>query len=340
MKIWQLNDFNIQNLKNIDIDSPKILSDDEVLVEMKAASLNFRDLIMIDGGYGETGGKPPFIPISDGSGIVIEVGKKIKKFKKGDIVIPPFFKGWDSGNIKENTILLSLGGKIDGVMQEYIVFEEKNIVHAPKNWNCLEAATLPCAALTAWRTIVTEGKVNRNSIVLVQGLGGVSIFAIQIAKLFNAKVVATTSSEERMVIAKEIGADFVINYNEDKDWWKKVQEVTNRKGVDIVVEVGGSKTLQQSIKCSRVGAVIGIIGVLSGGMADLPIGRVIYKASRLIGITCGNKEELESMIGKFNTSEVKPIIDSTFKFEDLPNALLYMQKGTHLGKIIIDFDLE
>ena len=340
MRIWELNNFNIENLKSVNKDSPKILSENEVLVEMKAASLNFRDLIMIDGGYGETGGKPPFIPISDGAGIIVEVGKNIKKFKKGDIVIPPFFKGWDSGSIEENTILLSLGGKIDGVMQEYMVFEENNIVHAPKNWNCVEAATLPCAALTAWRTIVTEGKVNKNSIVLVQGLGGVSIFAIQIAKLFDAKVVATTSSEERMEVAKDIGADFVINYNKNKDWWKKVLDVTNKKGVDIVVEVGGSKTLEQSIKCSRVGAVIGIIGVLSGGIAELPIGRVIYKASRLIGITCGNKEELINMIDKFNTSEVKPIIDSTFKFNDLPDALSYMQKGTHLGKITIDFDLE
>ena len=340
MKTWQLTSFNVENLKKVEKEIPKILAETDILVEMKAATLNFRDLIMIEGGYGETGGKPPFIPISDGAGVVVDVGKSIKRFKKGDIVIPSFFKGWDSGYIKENTILLSLGGKIDGVMQEYMIFEENDIVHAPKNWNFVEAATLPCAALTAWRTIVTEGKVNQDSIVLVQGLGGVSIFAIQIAKLFNAKVIATTSNEERMLKAKAIGADYVINYNEDKEWWKKVQEFTYKKGVDIVVEVGGSKTLEQSIKCSKIGAVIGIIGVLSGGIAKLPIGRVIYKASRLIGITCGNKEELISMIDKFNTSNVRPIIDSTFKFSDLPNALNYMAKGIHLGKIAIDFTKE
>ena len=337
MKVWEVKDLGLDNLS---LTEKKIrsIADDEVLVEMKAATLNYRDLIMIDGGYGPIGGKPPFIPISDGAGIVKKIGKSIKSFKVSDVVIPPFFKGWDSGNMNENTVFLSLGGKEDGVMQEFMIFKENNLVHAPKNWNCVEAATLPCAALTAWRTIVTEGKINKDSVVLVQGLGGVSIFAIQIAKLFNAKVIATTSNEERMLKAKEIGADFVINYNKKIEWWKKVQEITDKKGVDIVVEVGGSKTLEQSIKCSKTGAVIGIIGVLSGGIAELPIGRVIYKASRLIGISCGNKMELINMIEKLNTSYTKPVIDSIFKFSDLPKALNYMSKGKHLGKIAIDFE--
>ena len=339
MKIWEVKNLGLDNL-SLSTKDIMPMADNEVLVNMKAATLNFRDLIMIDGGYGATGGKPPFIPISDGAGVVKNVGKNVKNFKVGDIVIPPFFKGWDSGDIKENTIFSSLGGKEQGVMQEYMIFKENNIVHAPNQWSCLEAATLPCAALTAWRTIVTEGKVNKDSIVLVQGLGGVSIFAIQIAKMFNAQVVATTSSEDRMKIAKNIGADFVINYKKDNNWWKKVLEVTNNKGADIIVEVGGSKTLEQSIKCSRIGAVIGVIGVLSGGIAELPIGRVIYKASRLIGITCGNKKELIDMISKFNSSNTKPIIDSIYKFEDLPKALRYMSKGNHLGKIAIDFDKE
>ena len=337
MKIWEVKDLGLDNLilseKNI---NP--IAADEILVDMKAATLNYRDLIMIDGGYGPIGGKPPYIPISDGAGIVKEVGKNVKTFKVGDVVIPPFFKGWHSGNIKEDTVFLSLGGKEDGVMQEFMIFNENNLVHAPKKWTCMEAATLPCAALTAWRTIVTEGKINKDSIVLVQGLGGVSIFAIQIAKLFNAKVIATTSSKERMVKAKEIGVDYAINYNEDIDWWKKVQEITKKKGVDIIVEVGGSKTLEQSIKCSKTGAVIGIIGVLSGGIVKLPIGRVIYKASRLIGISCGNKMELINMIEKFNSSNTRPVIDSIFKFSDLPKALNYMKKGTHLGKIAINFE--
>ena len=337
MKVWVVKDLGLDNLILTEKNA-KPIADDEVLVEMKAATLNYRDLIMIDGGYGPIGGKPPFIPISDGSGIVKEVGKSIQNFKVGDVVIPPFFKGWDSGHMKEDTVFLSLGGKEDGVMQEFMIFKENNLVHAPKNWNCIEAATLPCAALTAWRTLVTEGKINKDSIVLVQGLGGVSIFAIQIAKLFNAKVIATTSSEKRMVKAKEIGADYVINYNKDKEWWKNVQEITEKKGVDIIVEVGGSKTLEQSIKCSKTGAVIGVIGVLSGGVAELPIGRVIYKASRLIGISCGNKMELTNMIQKFNTSNIKPVIDSIFKFSDLPKALNYMSKGQHLGKIAIDFE--
>ena len=239
--------------------------------------------------------------------------------------------------MKEDTVFYSLGGKEDGVMQELMIFKENNLVHAPRNWSCIEASTLPCAALTAWRTLVTEGKISEDSFVLVQGLGGVSIFSIQIAKMFKAKVIATTSSEERIGKAKEIGADYVINYNKDSQWWKKIHDITNKKGVDIIVEVGGSKTLEQSIKCSKTGAVIGIIGVLSGGIAELPIGRVIYKASRLIGISCGNKMELKHMIEKFNTSYTKPVIDTIFKFTDLPKALNYMSKGKHIGKIVIDF---
>ena len=340
MKTWQLNEFNIQNLAIVKKEPPKVLNDNEVLVRMRAASLNFRDLIMIDGGYGDTGGTIPFVPISDGSGIVEDLGNGVTEFKKGDVIIPPFFSDWDSGNIGEDGYLSARGGQIDGVMQEYMVFSDDNIVKAPRNWNCIESATLPCAALTAWRTLVTEGKINKNSIVLVQGLGGVSIFAIQIAKLFNATVIATTSSVERMDKAKIFGADYVINYNEHKEWWKNIQRITNRKGVDIIVEVGGSKTLEQSIRSSKIGAVIGIIGVLSGGVAALPIGRVIYKASRLIGITCGNKEELISMVNKFNMSSVRPVIDTSFKFKDLPKALEYMKRGKHLGKIVIDFDMD
>ena len=315
MRTWQLNAYSIDDLKIEDKPVPKIVNQSDVLIQMKSASLNFRDLIMIDGGYGPTGGDIPFVPISDGSGIVIETGDSVTKFKKGDIVTIPFFQDWDSGDIGQKTYLSALGGLVDGVMRDYIVYSENKIVKAPDKWNCNEASTLPCAALTAWRTIVTEGKISNKSTVLVQGLGGVSIFAIQIAKLFNATVIATTSSNKRVELAKKFGADFVINYNEDKEWWKKVQNITDRKGVDIVVEVGGSETLEQSIKSSKVGAVIGIIGVLSGGIANLPIGRVIFKASRLIGITCGNQEELHSMVDKFNESDVRPIIDSTFSFE-------------------------
>ena len=338
MRTWQLSGYSIDELNIEDKPIPKIIDKYDILIKMKSASLNFRDLIMIDGGYGNTGGNIPFVPISDGSGVVVELGESVTRFKKGDVVIIPFFKDWDSGDIMQSTYLSALGGLEDGVMREYIVYSENKIVKAPNEWSCMEASTLPCAALTAWRTIVTEGKVNDKSTVLVQGLGGVSIFAIQIAKLCNAKVIATTSSNERVELAKKFGADYVINYNEDKEWWKNVQNITNKMGVDIVVEVGGSETLEQSIKSSKVGAVIGVIGVLSGGIANLPIGRVIYKASRLIGITCGNQEELHSMVNKFNESNVRPIIDSSFSFENLPRALKYMKTGKHLGKLVIDFD--
>ena len=338
MKTWQLQDFNLESLKTEEKSNPKIINKNDVLIKIKAASLNYRDIIMISGGYGKMGGVPPFVPISDGAGIIEEIGKDVKKFKKGDKVILPFFKNWNSGNINDLTALSALGGIEDGVMQELMVFSEDKVVKAPDGWASVESCTLPCAAVTAWRTIVTEGGVTKDSTVLVQGLGGVSIFAIQIAKLFNAKVIATTSSPQRMIIAKNIGADEVINYNIHDEWWKKVQELTSRKGVDIIVEVGGGNTLEQSIKASKTGAVIGIIGVLSGGTAQLPIGRAIAKSSRLIGITCGNQEDLTDLCLKLDHSNSKPVIDSIYGFDKLPEALSYMKQGKHLGKIVIDFE--
>ena len=211
MKTWQLQDFNLESLKTEEKSNPKIINKNDVLIKIKAASLNYRDIIMISGGYGKMGGVPPFVPISDGAGIIEEIGKDVKKFKKGDKVILPFFKNWNSGNINDLTALSALGGIEDGVMQELMVFSEDKVVKAPDGWTSVESCTLPCAAVTAWRTIVTEGGVTKDSTVLVQGLGGVSIFAIQIAKLFNAKVIATTSSPQRMIIAKNIGADEVVN---------------------------------------------------------------------------------------------------------------------------------
>jgi|TARA_B110000091_G_scaffold39730_1_gene42858 NADPH:quinone reductase-like Zn-dependent oxidoreductase len=338
MKTWQLQDFNLESLKTEEKSNPKIINKNDVLIKIKAASLNYRDIIMISGGYGKMGGVPPFVPISDGAGIIEEIGKDVKKFKKGDKVILPFFKNWNSGNINDLTALSALGGIEDGVMQELMVFSEDKVVKAPDGWTSVESCTLPCAAVTAWRTIVTEGGVTKDSTVLVQGLGGVSIFAIQIAKLFNAKVIATTSSPQRMIIAKNIGADEVVNYNVHVEWWKKVQELTSRKGVDIIVEVGGGNTLEQSIKASKTGAVIGIIGVLSGGTAQLPIGRAIAKSSRLIGITCGNQEDLTDLCLKLDHSNSKPVIDSIYGFDKLPEALSYMKQGKHLGKIVIDFE--
>ncbi|MGY8974997.1 MAG: zinc-dependent alcohol dehydrogenase family protein [Alphaproteobacteria bacterium] len=338
MKTWQLQDFSLESLKTEEKSNPKIINKNDVLIKIKAASLNYRDIIMISGGYGKMGGVPPFVPISDGAGIIEEIGKDVKKFKKGDKVILPFFKNWNSGNINDLTALSALGGIEDGVMQELMVFSEDKVVKAPDGWTSVESCTLPCAAVTAWRTIVTEGGVTKDSTVLVQGLGGVSIFAIQIAKLFNAKVIATTSSPQRMIIAKNIGADEVVNYNVHVEWWKKVQELTSRKGVDIIVEVGGGNTLEQSIKASKTGAVIGIIGVLSGGTAQLPIGRAIAKSSRLIGITCGNQEDLTDLCLKLDHSNSKPVIDSIYGFDKLPEALSYMKQGKHLGKIVIDFE--
>ena len=337
MKAWEVQGRGIESLKLVERPKPEEIADNQILVNIKAASLNYRDLIMLNGGYGHLGGIPPFVPISDAAGIVVSIGKNVTKFKMGDEVISSFFRNWRTGSIKKETAASALGGKVDGVMQEFMVFDEDELVNAPQNWSLLESSTLPCAAVTAWRALITEGNLSDKSIVLTQGLGGVSIFSIQIAKSFGAKVISTTSSEERIAVAKEIGSDEAINYNKNPEWYKDVLSLSGHSGVDIVVEVGGAQTLDHSIRCSKQGAIIAIIGVLSGGVAELSIGRAISKSSRMIGITCGTTEELSNVSNQLAKSGFKPIIDSKYTLNELPNALAYMREGKHVGKIVIEF---
>ena len=302
-------------MKVVDLEIP-VPNDNQILIKVMAAGVNRPDIIQRQGNYPPPENHSPILGL-EVSGYIEKIGKNVKNFSLNNKV----------------AALVNGGG-----YAEFCLAEQESTFKIPGDLSFNEAACIPECYFTAWSNLVQRGKLTRNQKVLIHGgTSGIGIAAIQIAKIFNAKVIATTSSRERMLKAKEIGADYVINYNEESEWWKKVREITNKKGVDIVVEVGGSKTLEQSIKCSKTGAVIGIIGVLSGGIAELPIGRVIYKASRLIGISCGNKIELTNMIEKFNTSNTKPVIDSIFKFSDLPKALNYMSKGKHLGKIAIDF---
>ncbi len=335
MKSWKLNNWGREHLVLSDSSIPKILSPNEVLIQIKAISLNYRDLIMIEGGYGKMGGTPPIVPISDGAAKIVDKGINVKNFSIGDSVIPSFFQGWFSGNPDQSVLQTALGGPLDGVAQEFMILPENGILHSPKYWNTNMSSTLPCAGLTAWKSLVGYGNIDKSNTVLIQGTGGVAIFGLQIAKALGAKVVIISGNDEKLEFASSLGADFLINYNKNSKWSKDIIDYTDGKGVDIILELGGKDTFSQSIRSLKVSGLIALIGVLGGGIAELPIGLAISKSARIQSVTCGSSTDLMSFIHFLQKSGIKPVISKTYEFSDMMQGIKYMEKGHHIGKIVI-----
>lgn len=333
MKSYLLkNGFGIENLAMEDGPQPT-LGAGQALIKMRAWSLNYRDLLVIRGIY-----KPklqfPFQMISDGVGEVTAVGSGVTRVKPGDRVAGAFMQKWIEGGASNEKSASALGGDIPGLAAEYVVLDAEGLVHVPKELTDEEGATLPCAALTAWNALVTEGKLTAGETVLVQGTGGVSIFALQFAKMLGAKVIATSSSDEKLARVRALGADETINYKSTPEWGKRVLDLTGGKGVDHVVEVGGAGTLGQSLIAVRTGGRISMIGVLTGGGADtIPI---LMKAVTVQGIFVGSRSMFEAMNAAISHNRMKPVIDDrTFAFSQFPDALRYMESGKHFGKIVL-----
>src|SRR5215470_5319771 len=306
----------------------------EVLVRLKAATLNYRDLITVKGGYGSRQ-KFPLIPVSDGAGVVERIGSNVRGFAPGDRVIGSFFEGWIGGEPSEAKMRSALGGAVDGVLAEYRVFPASALVRTPEHLSDIEAAALPCAGLTAWSAVVKLGGVKPGQTVLTQGTGGVSIFALQFAKMCGARVIATSSSDAKIERLKSLGADVTINYKTTPDWGKKARELTGH-GVDLIVEVGGVGTLNESIRATRIGGTIAFIGVLAGpptGNSRLPL--VVMQQQRLQGVTVGSVEDLQAMCDAIAQNELKPVVDSTFPFDQAKEAFAHMASGAHFGKVAI-----
>ena len=333
MKAYQFEEFGIENLRIVERDVPKPGAD-EVLVRLHAASLNYRDVMVVSGTYNPRM-KLPTVPFSDAAGEVIEVGQSVTKWNVGDSVGSTVISGWiDGGPTAEQSKTAIGAGNFDGVLQEYRLFRDDAIVAAPKHLSFEEASTLPCAALTAWHALVVSGKVASGDTVLTLGTGGVSIFAIQFAKLLGAKVIATSSSDVKLEKVRGLGADETINYREQPDWDKAVLDLTGGRGVDHVIEVGGTGTLQRSVKAVRVGGHIALIGALdtSGEFNPVP---VFMKGIRMQGIFIGSRTMFEEMNAQIETSGMTPVIDRTFEFQEAREALEYMATGAHFGKIVI-----
>ena len=324
----------LENLKLENVDSPDLQSN-EVLMKISASSLNYHDL-MVALGLIPTEDKR--IPLSDGAGEIIEVGAEVTNWKVGDKVMSVCFPNWIDGPPKFE-LLSFIGDNEDGYATEVIAIKETAITKIPENLNFAEAATLPCAGLTAWRALVDEGNLKANETVLVQGTGGVSIFALQLAKCMGAKVIATSSSEEKLSKLKDLGADELINYKENPEWGKEVLKLTNNEGVDHVIEVGGGGTFGESVRAAKLGGHIALIGVLSGpAVSEIILPRIFLKQVRLSGIAMANQQSQLAMIKFIEKNNIKPIISDTFDLADLSKAFQHQIDNKHFGKISITME--
>jgi NADPH:quinone reductase-like Zn-dependent oxidoreductase len=302
----------------------------EVLVRVRATSLNYRDLLI-----SKARRTSPLVPLCDGAGEVAEVGAGVADIKAGDRVAGTYFQDWVSGPLAADAFRTVLGQAVDGMLAEYVVLKAHGVVRVPDHLSDEEAATLPCAGLTAWQALVTEGRIKPGDTVVAMGTGGVSIFAIQFALMAGARVLATTGSDAKMERLKSLGASAVINYKTTPDWDKQIIELTGGKGADHVVEVGGAGTLARSLRAVRYGGMISLIGILAGIGEKFNPGAIITKGVRVQGIFVGSNEMFEEMNRAIAASRMRPVIDRTFQFEEAAAALAYLESGRHFGKVCI-----
>jgi NADPH:quinone reductase-like Zn-dependent oxidoreductase len=333
VKAYQIKQFGINELSISDIERPRP-AENEVLVKVRAASLNYRDLMMVEGIYNPKL-RLPLVPFSDGAGEVVEVGDSVTRWKVGDRVCPIFMQGWTDGELDHAKSKTTLGGDRDGCLREYGVFSEQGLVAIPEHLSFEEASCLPCAGVTAWNALMVSGGLKKGDTVLCQGTGGVSLLALQFAKAAGANVVITSSSNEKLEKAKTLGADELINYREREDWDSLVLEVTEKRGVDHVIEVGGPGTLQRSMRAVKMAGHIAVIGVVAGKgeFNNVPI---FMKALRLIGVFVGSRAMFEEMNKEISRSKIRPVVDRTFAFDEALEALRLMKGGRHFGKIVVN----
>ena len=306
----------------------------QILMRMRAWSLNFRDLSVARGAYGGAPTKG-LIPLSDGVGEIVEVGAGVTRVKPGDRVAGIFMQGFIAGGITAGALATALGGAIDGVLSEFVALSEQGVVHVPQHLTDEEAATLPCAGVTAWNALVREARVKAGDTVLLLGTGGVSLFALQFAKLHGARVILTSSSDEKLAIARELGADDTINYTADADWDKAVGRLTAGRGADVVIEVGGAGTLDKSLASVRAGGTVCLIGVLTGIGGPVNTASILRRHVRVQGIYVGSREMFEEMNGAVAQHKLRPWIGKRFGFEEARAAYDYLSSGTHTGKVAI-----
>ncbi len=307
--------------------------DNEITVRLYANSLNYHDFAVVSGMWGPTETR---IPMADGAGEVIAVGDGVTEFKVGDHVVSTFFPTWLSGEPTVEGFATVPGDGIDGYAREVVTASSQAFTLAPKGWNHVESSTLTTAALTAWRALMSDDALKPGDTVLLQGTGGVSIFALQFAKMAGATVIATSSSDEKLGRLKAIGADHVINYKNEPNWGALALTLTNGRGVDHVIEVGGPATLEQSMMATRVGGHISLIGILTGLGGQLNIVTALVKQLRLQGVLVGSRTHQQEMIRAIDAAGMRPVIDQVFPVEDIVAAFKYQASNQHFGKVCLE----
>ena len=334
MRAWQIQTAEgIEGLKLATLE-PREPGPGEVRVKVRANSINYRDLSVVSDPAAR--GIPlPRIPNSDGAGEVLAVGPGVDGFQPGDRVAGCFFQNWSDGACSAEVMASALGGELDGFLAEEVNLKAAGLVKIPGHLSYAEAATLPCAALTAWRALVDVGRVKAGDTVLLLGTGGVSIFALQFARLMGARAIVTSSSDEKLERAKALGAWQTLNYRTTPDWERPVLEMTGGRGVDLTVEVGGAGTLQRSVAATRIAGVIGFIGVLS----DAPVNPrpIMAKSITLQGIYVGSRRSFQDMNRAIAAADLRPVIDRSFAFDEAPEAYRAMRAAGHFGKLVIEF---
>ena len=333
MKAYEINEFGIENLSLVERDEPQPNAT-EVLVKIRAASLNYRDLMTVKGGYNPKL-KMPLVPLSDGAGEVVAVGEAVTKWTVGDRVCPIFMQGWTEGAIDFKKARTTLGGDFDGCLREFGTFDENGLVKIPAHLSFEEAATLPCAAVTAYHALFTSGCLKADDTVLLQGTGGVSVFGLQFASVFGCRTIITSSDNEKLNRAGGLGASELINYKEREDWDKAILELTEKQGVEQIVEVGGAGTMQKSLNAVKMGGHIAVIGVLAG-KGEFDLRSILMKSVKLQGIFVGSRQMFEQMNQMIcQHTHFKPVVDKVFDFENAREAFKYMESAAHFGKIVI-----
>ncbi len=333
MRQWQIPSFGIDSLTLIEKESTT-LEAGQVLIHVKAISLNYRDLMVVQGRYNPRMALPR-VPCSDGAGEVVAVAPGVTQWKPGDRVCGIFFPNWLDGGPSAAKTKSALGGDVDGMLSTEVVLGEHSVIRIPEHLSYEEASTLPCAALTAWNALFTSADTQPGDTVLIQGTGGVSIFALQFAKMAGARVLGISSSDEKIGKAKGLGLDLGLNYRDNPDWEKWANEQTSGEGVDLVVEVGGAGTMARAIRATKVGGTIAQIGVLTGQNDGVDIRPVLSKQIKVHGVYVGSRAHFAAMNKAISIAGLKPSIGATFSFDDAPGALHHMESAGHFGKIVI-----
>lgn len=333
MKLWRIPAFGIDKLELLEAPEPKPGAG-ELLVKVRAVSLNYRDLLVTLGHYNPKMSLPR-IPVSDGAGEVIAIGEGVTHVKTGQRVAGIFMQNWLEGAPSAQKQRGALGGDIDGMLAEYVVLRESGVVPVPDHLTWEEAATLPCAGVTAWNAVVHAGRIRAGDTVVIQGTGGVSIFALQLAKAFGARVLGTSSSDEKLARASKLGLDAGVNYKKTPDWVAWVMEQTHGEGADLIVEVGGAGTFTQSLKAARIGGTVAQIGVLSQTTEHVNVVPILHRQIHIQGIYVGSREHFLEMNRAIKQTKIKPFVDEVFEFSQAKDAFTRMESARHFGKLVI-----